>query len=255
MPSIDNLVHQQSTTTGTGNLTVTAVTSRLQFSTRFNTGASNTFYYFVTNQGADEWEYGSGYMSNSTVLVRDTVIESSAGASSAENFSAGTKDITCDLPAENQIDRNELIGISISWPTNTPPAFALAEDGSAYDRTTYADLYDVIGISYGNTSGTNFLVPDKRGHFERGWDNGAGNDPDAASRTDRGDGTSGDNVGTKQTDQFKSHVHLWGNRTASRASGGSQTVVGSGSDFNTTASGGNETRPLNINVLKCIIYR
>lgn len=51
-----------------------------------------------------------------------------------------------------------------------------------------------------------FLLPDDRGRFIRAWDNGAGVDPDAASRTDRGDGTTGDNVGTLQDHALETHT-------------------------------------------------
>lgn len=53
-----------------------------------------------------------------------------------------------------------------------------------------------------------FGLPDLRGFFLRGQDHGAGVDPDAGTRFDRGDGTTGDNVGTKQGDEFKEHTHV-----------------------------------------------
>lgn len=52
-----------------------------------------------------------------------------------------------------------------------------------------------------------YLTPDTRGYFMRVWDDGAGRDPDAATRTARPDGVSGDHVGTTQLDEFKSHNH------------------------------------------------
>ena len=50
-------------------------------------------------------------------------------------------------------------------------------------------------------------VPDLRGQFIRGWDHTAATDPGAASRTDRGDGTTGDYVGTKQAGDVIDHDH------------------------------------------------
>jgi hypothetical protein len=41
-------------------------------------------------------------MSSSTTLVRDTVLENSSGTTSLISFSAGTKDITNDVPAQNR---------------------------------------------------------------------------------------------------------------------------------------------------------
>ena len=57
------------------------------------------------------------------------------------------------------------------------------------------------------TAATTFPVPDTRGMVLRDIDTTATIDPDAAARTNRGDGTTGAQVGTKQEDQFKSHGH------------------------------------------------
>lgn len=101
MPAPANLVHETSTTTGTGNLTLVNVNGKNNFNDAFGTGGSDVFDYFVSNQSAAEWERGTGHMSDSTTLVRDTVIEST-NSNNAVNFSAGTKDVTNDVPALNQ---------------------------------------------------------------------------------------------------------------------------------------------------------
>ena len=80
-------------------------------------------------------------------------------------------------------------------------------DGSSLLRTEYPDLFAVIGVTYGNADGTHFNLPDMRGLFKRVFDNGAGIDPDAATRTDRGDGTIGDEVGTQQASANLAHDH------------------------------------------------
>lgn len=149
------------------------------------------------------------------------------------------------------------VGIVIAFPTSSLPSSFLECDGSALNRVTYSDLYGVIGTKYGNTDSTDFYLPDYRGEFLRGWDHGAGSDPDAGSRTDRGDGTAGDNVGTKQTDQLKSHNHNISRYNA----GGSTNYVptpessSTSSKINTSSTGGNETRPINTNVMYCIRYQ
>ena len=61
---------------------------------------------------------------------------------------------------------------------------------------------------YGVGDGSNtFNLPSLRGKFLRGWANGSANDPDRATRTDRGDGTTGDNVGTQQAAAYENHGH------------------------------------------------
>lgn len=72
-----DLVHEQSATTGTGDLTLTNVSGKKSFNTAFSTGSVlDVFYYFVSNRAAAEWEVGTGHLSASSTLVRDTVISS-----------------------------------------------------------------------------------------------------------------------------------------------------------------------------------
>lgn len=102
MPAPANLVHQTTTGTGTGNLTLTAVNGKRSFNTAFGNGVTtNVFDYFISSRDAAEWERGTGHMSDATTLVRDTVIESS-NANAAVSFTAGTKDVTNDVPAGSQ---------------------------------------------------------------------------------------------------------------------------------------------------------
>jgi microcystin-dependent protein len=101
-----------------------------------------------------------------------------------------------------------LTGSVVMWALDTePPSYKLC-NGQAINRTTFAALFAALGVTYGNGDGsTTFNVPDYRGQFIRGRDAGAGADPDAAGRTDRGDGTTGDAVGTQQPGGNESHQH------------------------------------------------
>lgn len=96
------LIHMQSTTTGTGSLTIASVLGKQTFSAAFSTGSTKLFDYFVSNQGAAEWERGIGYCSDSVTLVRNSIVETSLGTTAAINFSAGTKDICNDVPGKIQ---------------------------------------------------------------------------------------------------------------------------------------------------------
>ncbi|CAI8813467.1 tail fiber protein [Chryseobacterium sp. IT-36CA2] len=61
--------------------------------------------------------------------------------------------------------------------SSTIPTGYLECNGSAVSRTAYADLFSVIGITYGTGDGsTTFNLPDLRGEFIRGWDNTRGID-------------------------------------------------------------------------------
>jgi|GEM_PF-6267589 len=148
-------------------------------------------------------------------------------------------------------------GVPVAFMIDTLPAGWIKADGTVYNISTYPNLAAVLGNTYGGDGISTFAVPDLRGYFLRGHDDGAGNDPDATSRTDRGDGTTGDEVGTKQADEFKSHNHRVVNAGVDsslgsyvdRASAGGVTLDSSV----ITASGGNETRPKNIAV--CYAFR
>ncbi|MBC7420182.1 MAG: tail fiber protein [Bdellovibrio sp.] len=136
----------------------------------------------------------------------------------------------------------------------------IAANGAAVSRATYAALLTAMGKMYGVGNGsTTFNLPDYRGYFLRGWDNSAGIDPDAGTRTNRGDGTTGNNVGTKQGDAFGSPTHSQGAGTQIYGGPSMIAMAGDGTAGGTVggttyASGGNETRPKNINVLYCVKY-
>lgn len=99
-------------------------------------------------------------------------------------------------------------GTVMAWPAATAPAGWLECNGAAISRTTYAELFAAIGTTYGAGDGsTTFNLPDYRGEFLRGFANGSSNDPDRATRTNRGDGTTGDAVGTKQSGETEAHTH------------------------------------------------
>lgn len=138
------------------------------------------------------------------------------------------------------------------------PAGYLLCDGSAVSRTTYADLYAVVGNSFGNGNGsTTFNLPDFRGRFLRGVDGGVARDEGRASRTAmNAGGNAGDLIGSVQLEDFKSHAHTFatgggdgsGYASASGVIARSANTSGTFSDYITVTSGGGETRPDNANV-------
>ena len=108
------------------------------------------------------------------------------------------------------------VGTVMAWPTSTVPSGWLECDGSAVSRSTYAALYSIIGTTYGTGDGsTTFNLPNYKDYFLRGYD---ASGTDASSRTDRGDGTTGANVGTKQAAATLPHTH-----TFTTDSGGAHT--------------------------------
>lgn len=135
-------------------------------------------------------------------------------------------------------------GALMDWPGETPPDGWLERDGSALLKASYPALYTRLkfgGASciYGETA-TEFNLPDDRGLSPRWWDHGAGVDPDAATRADRGDGTTGDHVGTTQQDALQGH---WHDVDHGASTGGSKYVATStdSDNQNVTDNGGSVT--------------
>jgi microcystin-dependent protein len=78
---------------------------------------------------------------------------------------------------------------------NTPPTGWLKANGATVSRTTYAQLFSVLGTLYGSGDGsTTFTLPDFRGEFLRAFDDSRGVD---ASRA----------FGSAQAGDVLSHTH------------------------------------------------
>lgn len=180
----------------------------------------------------------------------------------------GTNNPTAQLEVNGRIkDKTgfvQPVGTVQAYAGATAPQGWLVCDGTAISRIQYADLFEAIGTNwgYGDNSST-FNLPDLRGRFLRGVDGQAGNDPDKAGRTASNiGGNTGNNVGSIQTDEFKSHNHapgsgVWatGIGVTNVASGNNaQATYGGGSSSNTANSGGNESRPKNAYVIYIIKY-
>jgi len=100
---INDRVKETSTTTGTGTLSLAgAETGYESFVAGIGTG--NTTYYAIELNSAGEYEVGIGTVTDATpdTLSRTTII-SSSNSDAAVNFSAGTKNVFCTLPAKRTV--------------------------------------------------------------------------------------------------------------------------------------------------------
>lgn len=133
-------------------------------------------------------------------------------------------------------------GAVSAFARNTAPSGWLKANGALVSRTTYAALFAAIGTTFGVGDGsTTFGLPDLRGEFIRGWDDGRGVD-------------SGRTFGSAQGDDFKSHTHGIGSAGVVSASGAAQTQPSALGGIQSTATGGAETRPRNVALLACIKF-
>jgi microcystin-dependent protein len=79
-------------------------------------------------------------------------------------------------------------------------------DGSGVSTTTYADLFAVIGYTYGG-SGSLFALPDLRGRVPTGLDNMGGTDAGRLSATNTLGGTGGAETHTLTSAEIPAHSH------------------------------------------------
>jgi len=100
MPAFYDRVEDTTTTTGSSDMTLsgTPPTGRVSFNTAFGNGGieAKRFAYVIQSSDESEWETGIGYLSASTTLVRETVIQSS-NSNAVVTFSAGTKKVFASL--------------------------------------------------------------------------------------------------------------------------------------------------------------
>ena len=163
---INDRVKETTTTTGTGAVALGgAVTGFETFAS--GVGNSNTTYYAIVHQTANEFEVGLGTLDgDSSDLTRTTVI-SSSNSDSAVSFSAGTKDIFCTVPASKlifedasndvTIGRNLTVtgdltisGDDIVMGTNTS-GHILVADGTNFNPVAVTDLSAISTIASGDT--------------------------------------------------------------------------------------------------------
>ena len=161
--------------------------------------------------------------------------------------------------------------INIASPTGAVTAFAASNpptgwlecDGSAVSRTTYADLFAVIGTSFGvGDASTTFNLPDLRGEFIRGWDNGKGTDVNRSFASSQEDTFQGHNFEVRTfTNGETANVSRNNGVSPNEISNGSSifspdvfpladTPVSDG--INGTPRISNETRPRNVAMMYII---
>lgn len=265
--------------------TITAL--QAQDKTAFTTAGTSPAFTVTTTPA-----YGA-YAVNQRMRVKfhaagttgsNTLNRDGRGAKNLMQYDAtGTKvgaAVTAGMLADVEYDGTDMVildplpvsslpaGLVIHVAQNTAPSGFLKANGAAVSRTTYASLFAAIGTTFGVGDGsTTFGLPDLRGEFVRGWDDGRGLD-------------TGRTFGSVQTSANLSHSH--GGATASGGAhshsisyrvlsgsgsgedgygGGNRSVSypgvtdSAGAHTHTiTADGATEARPHNVALLACIKY-
>lgn len=234
----------------------------------------------VLTDASNPYSFGISSISNTTDIPFDISIDNSTPPCLTFDNNCrvgiGTNTPTAQLEVKGRVkDQTGFlvpVGTVVSYAGRNIPLGWMLCDGRVVSRTTYSDLFDAIDTSWGSgTSPNTFRIPDMRGLFVRGVDTSnivgsTNNDPEHASRlASNTGGNSGNQVGSKQIDDIKSHTHTIANQNiwqTNPASGLPSLIAyyhnGSSSiSFITptvNASGGLESRPKNVYVYFIIKY-
>lgn len=227
-----------------------------------NTGLSvigNTSVTIGSISGNTEVGSSSGTSGDTNIYSYNDV---NVTCSTGEINITGDTTITGDLTIVGSNNIMPIGAVMLMAMASVPSGWAKC-NGAAVSRTsgTYSALFAVIGTTYGAGDGVNtFNLPDLRGEFVRGWDDGRGVDTGRA-------------IGSTQQQQLEKHKHISSNNDCNTYStingigtgsynvwcdtGGTVTdsnasLTGDGSHTEQTAKLGTETRPRNVAMQYCI---
>ena len=149
------------------------------------------------------------------------------------------------------------VGMVMPFGCTSPPTGWLECNGASLSTSSYSNLYNQIGYTWGG-SGGNFNIPDLRGEFLRNFDEGRGADPGRAFATYQGYALQGHNhfwqswAGYQGTGDKNPNNRGYGHNGPFGNSVKSQTLTNQ--PGYPTASWAPETRPRNKTLNYCIKY-
>jgi len=245
-----------------GNQTTNSYSSMDKQTITGNGGASYTLTHAVANaQEIEVFVNNVRQEAGVAYTVAGTALSMTGNVASSDDFYViyQGKALQTVVPPDGSVTQAKLASSVILIPTGMIAPFAMSTaptgwlecDGSAVSRTTYSDLFTALGTTHGVGDGSStFNVPDLRGEFIRGWDNGKGTD-------------SGRTFGSSQTDAFQAHKHTYttpqhyddvvgGSGTSARISSTGQTTGYAADGANGTPRTASETRPRNIAMMYCV---
>jgi hypothetical protein len=151
---LNDRVKETTTTTGTGTINLGGA------QTNFETfvagiGNSNTTYYAIVHRSNAEFEIGLGTITDASpdTLARTTII-SSSNSDSAVDFSAGTKDVFCTLPASKAVHEDGSSDVTL------PNDLILGSDSSIIKFGADSDINITHVHNTGLTTNGDFSVGD-----------------------------------------------------------------------------------------------
>ncbi|MEN2426979.1 tail fiber protein [Chromobacterium vaccinii] len=167
------------------------------------------------------------------------------------------------------VHEGHLTGQVAFFAMSAPPLGWLKANGAAVSRKDYPSLFAALGTYYGAGDGsTTFNLPDLRGEFVRGWDDGRGVDGGRGFGTKQNptaircliDKYSGGYpagtfaVGAWDTENDWTNTVVEGNKTPTELNNTTYYVANASAVPGSGDNGAFSTRPRNIALLACIKY-
>jgi microcystin-dependent protein len=251
-----------------------------------NVQTSSITYFLVynpaaPNNGTASFSISSSNANSSSYATTASAANSASyaiSASSANN--ANTANSSSFATTASYVKNAQITYITQALPIGSVMAFAataiptgwLECNGAILSQSSYQALYNVI---YNNNSsaafgypcdvsgnynpllGTYFRLPDLRGEFIRGYDNGRGVDSGRIFGSDQNSSIAAHNHGIPGDDQLSNATGHGGWTSSYRGTfsyDAGSTLSGNGKIWNTTTEGGNDTYPKNLTMVYCIRY-
>jgi len=170
---------------------------------------------------------------------------------------AGDATVTGNLTVTGTLFGGVPSGTVLYFASSTPPVGYLKANGATLSTSTYAALFAAIGYTYGG-AGAAFNLPDLRGQFPRGWDDGRGLDTGRAFGSAQGDairnltGTLGGAPANVVTGA--SGVFATTSGGLFYVNGGSYGTYVNNMDASRQVPTAAENRPVNVALLACIKF-
>ncbi len=155
-------------------------------------------------------------------------------------------------------------GAVFHFAMSSAPTGFLKANGANISRSSYAALFAAIGTTYGAGDGSStFTLPDLRGEFLRGWDDGRGVDSGRVIGSSQAHATAAQSGSVNATPLgdfgpfntgSASGVFSLSNALGNRMQGSGGSGSSSTLSINVGTPGATETRSRNIALLACIKF-
>ena len=144
----------------------------------YSAGGTSNLYLPTINVSASETVHVmflGAVPYDQTIICAPLASPALTGTPTAPTAAAGTN--TTQVATTAFVQTANGVGQVVYFAMTSAPVGWLKANGAAVSRETYAALFAAIGTSFGVGDGsTTFNLPDLRGSFLRGWDDGRGVD-------------------------------------------------------------------------------